>query len=90
LALAEHVAFIWAYVAACVAIIGMITLYTCAALRSFRRGAVIGALLSALYGVLFVILRMEDYALLAGTGLLLVATAAVMYATRNVQVESAS
>ena len=89
LALAEHVDFIWAYAAASVAIIGMITLYTAAAMRSLRSGALIGTLLTALYGVLYVILRMEDYALLAGTGLLLLATGAVMFATRDVQNEDA-
>ena len=89
LALAEHVDFIWAYAAASVAIIGMITLYTAAAMRSLRSGALIGTLLTALYGVLYVILRMEDYALLAGTGLLLLATGAVMCATRDGQNEDA-
>lgn len=85
LALAEHVAFGLAYVAASATTVTMIALYTWGALGSAARGGLIGTLLTGLYGVLFVILRMEDYALLAGTGLLLVATAAVMYVTRDLE-----
>ena len=41
-------------------------------------------LLTAEHSVLCVVLRMEDYALLAGTTALFVALAGVMYFTRNV------
>jgi inner membrane protein len=42
-------------------------------------------LLSSLYGVLFFILQMEDYALLAGTGLITVIVIVMMFATRRLQ-----
>jgi len=40
--------------------------------------------LSALYGLLYVILNAEDYALLIGSGLLFSALAATMYVTRRI------
>ncbi len=83
LALAEHTSFATGYLAAAAAVVGMISLYTGAALRSLRRAGLVGVLLAGLYAVLYSILRMEDYALLAGAGLLLSATAALMFATRN-------
>mgnify|MGYP000377081288 CR=1 FL=1 len=85
LALAEHTSFGTGYLAAAAAAVGMIAAYTGAALRSAARGAVVAAVLGGLYAVLFAILRMEDYALLAGAGLLLTATAALMWATRHLE-----
>ncbi|MGB0846824.1 MAG: inner membrane CreD family protein [Thiolinea sp.] len=38
-----------------------------------------------MYYLLFMILQMEDYALLAGTGLLVFATLMMMFATRQVR-----
>ncbi len=73
-----------AYLGAAAASSGLIVCYSAAVLRSWLRAASIGALLAAVHGVLFVVLRMEDYALLAGTAALFVALAAVMYFTRNV------
>ena len=64
LALAEHVVFWLAYLAAAGAIVAMITLYTWATLASLRRAGLVAAVLALLYATLFVILRMEDFALL--------------------------
>jgi inner membrane protein len=72
-----------AYVGAAVASSLLIVLYGVAILRSQLRALVIAALLAAVHGVLYVVLRMEDYALLAGTAALFVALGAVMYFTRN-------
>jgi inner membrane protein len=44
-----------------------------------------GGLLSALYVLLYGILQLEDYALLMGTGLLLVVLMALMYLTRHLR-----
>ena len=61
----------------------MIAGYAWAALRSRARAGIVALALSALYAVLFTILRMEDFALLAGTGLLVLVTALLMLVTRN-------
>lgn len=54
------------------------------ALGSFQRGAGFAALLSSLYGLLYVLLRAGDHALLAGAILVFSALAAAMVATRHV------
>jgi inner membrane protein len=47
-------------------------------------GLVFGTALGTLFGVLYMLLRAEDYALLAGSILLFVLLAAMMLATRRV------
>lgn len=88
LALGEVLAPGVAYVGAAVASSMLITLYSGAVLRTWGRAGVIGGLLAAVHSVLYVVLRMEEYALLAGTGALFAALAAVMYFTRNVDWQS--
>lgn len=84
LAFAELIGFTVAYIVASGAIIGLLSAYSAAVLKSWRRGRFIGALLIALYALLFVLLNLEAWSLLIGSVLLFVALAAVMYATRNV------
>ena len=84
LSMAEHAGFLRAYLSAAAIIISMIGIYVLAALRSIKRAGIITVLLISLYGLLYTMLRLEDYALLAGTSLLLVVLAAMMYLTRNV------
>jgi inner membrane protein involved in colicin E2 resistance len=84
LALGEVFAPGVAYVGAAVASSALVVLYSAAILKSRGRAAVIGALLAGVHGVLFVVLQMEYYALLAGTGALFAALAAVMFFTRHI------
>jgi len=73
-----------AYLGAAVASSALVVLYAGAILRSWARATLIASLLTIEYGVLYVVLRMENYALLAGTATLFVAIGALMYFTRNV------
>ena len=84
LAFAEVIGFTAAYVLASAAIIGLLSAYSAAVLKSWKRGKFIGALLIGLYALLFVLLNLEAWSLLIGSVLLFVALAGVMYATRNV------
>jgi inner membrane protein involved in colicin E2 resistance len=84
LALGEVTAPGVAYVGAAGASSLLIAFYSAAILRSRGRAGVIALLLGAVHGVLYVVLRMESYALLAGTAALFVALGAVMFFTRNV------
>jgi len=84
LSMAEHAGFFNAYVSAAAIIIIMISLYAFAAIRSFGRTFIITVLLAGLYSLLYSMLNLEDYALLAGTTLLLVVLAVMMYLTRNI------
>jgi len=73
-----------AYVGAAVASSSLIVCYSISILHSYVRAGSIAALLAAEHSVLYVVLRMEDYALLAGTAALFGALAGVMFFTRNV------
>ncbi len=84
LALGEVMSPGLAYVAAAVASSALITLYSAAILRSRGRAGAIATLLASVHAVLYVVLRMEDFALLAGTAALFSALAAVMFFTRNI------
>ncbi len=73
-----------AYVGAAVASSLLIVGYSISILHSYARAASIAVLLAVEHSVLYVVLRMEDYALLAGTAALFAALAALMFFTRNV------
>ena len=60
LAFAEVIGFLAAYLVAAAAIAGLNTAYSAAVLRSWRRAGFIGALLTALYAVLYVLLSLEE------------------------------
>ena len=58
--------------------------YAAAALRKPRHGVLIGAWLALLYATLYVLVGAEDFAMLAGSGLVLALIAATMYLTRRI------
>jgi inner membrane protein len=82
--LSEHLPFAAAYLVASGACVGLVAFYVGHALRSTRRGLMLGGLLGGLYGLLYVILQSEDYALLFGALLLFATLAVVMIITRRV------
>ncbi len=84
IALAEHMGFALAYVLAATTVIAINTLYCAAILRRRSTALLVGAVLTAIYGILFVILEAEDFALLGGTLLLVAALSVTMYLTRRI------
>jgi inner membrane protein len=66
LSLAEHIGFLTAYIVASVATGGMLSIYVGKALANRTRGLIMLGIFLILYTLLYLILRMEDYALLAG------------------------
>ncbi len=84
LALAEQLGFATAYSLAAALVAGLVFFYTSFVLDSQRRAAAVAGVLAGLYGCLYALLQLEDYALLAGSLGLFLILAAVMYATRNV------
>lgn len=85
LALSEHIGFDAAYLTAALANIGLIAWYWTWVIRSgARHGLLMGAVLSGLYGYLYLLLRLEDYSLLAGAVGLFAMLAAVMFLTRKI------
>ena len=84
LSLAEHIGFGAAYLVAAAACSGMLSTYFGMALQSRVRGLAMLAVLSTLYGLLYLILKLEDYALLAGAMLGFAALTVVMFVTVRV------
>jgi inner membrane protein len=84
LSLAEHLGFAAAYLIASVATGSMLAVYIGAVLKSVRMGAVMMAVFSITYLLLYFILQLEDYALLAGALLGFAAMTIVMFATLKV------
>jgi inner membrane protein len=84
LSISEFIAFDLAYLIAAVATILLITLYAKGHFRSWKTGALFGSILSVLYGFTFVLVRLEDTALLIGSIGLFIVLALVMYASRKI------
>lgn len=84
LSLSEHIGFGWAYCAASVVTVGLITFYLCAILKGVGRGLIFGGLLAFLYAVLYGLLQSEDHALVSGSVLLFGLLALVMVVTRKI------
>ena len=82
--LAEHIAFLAAYLAASAACIVLTGFYLAHVLRNTWRGVGFGAALMVLYGALYGLLSSENNALVMGSILLFAVLAAIMVVTRKV------
>jgi inner membrane protein len=84
LSLSEHIGFGLAYAVAAAACSALLGHYLSGVLGGWKQGLGFGLGLAALYGLLYALLRSEDYALLVGAGVLFAALATVMALTRRV------
>ena len=84
LAFAEVIGFMPAYMVASAAIIGLLTSYSAAVLKSWKRARFLAAMLIGLYALLYTLLNLEAYALLIGSVLMFFALAGVMSMTRGI------
>lgn len=84
LSLAEHIGFGWSYLLSAVASSGMITGYSAAVLKTRRRAVLMLAILGLLYAFLYLTLKAESYAMLAGSVGLWVTLGLIMYLTRGI------
>ncbi len=84
LSLAEHVGLALAYGSAATAVVAVVGAYARAILASLGRAALVGGVLGALYMYLYLLLRIQSYALLVGSLGLFAILAVIMYATRHV------
>jgi inner membrane protein len=82
--LAEHVRFDPAYVVASACTIGVIAWYWSWVLGGNRHGILMGGALTLLYGYLYLLLRLEDFALLAGSIGLFLVLGLLMFVTKRV------
>jgi len=84
ISITEHSSFLKAYGIAGVSVVAMISLYSISILKSRKFPVFIAAALSALYGFIFVIIQLENYALLFGSIGLFLILGAVMYFSRKI------
>jgi inner membrane protein len=84
LSLAEHIGFGLAYLVSCLGSCGLIIGYSWSVLGSRGSAAIMSAVLLLLYSFLYMTLKAESFALLAGTIGLWVSLAAIMYLTRRI------
>ncbi len=84
LSLSEHLGFNKAYFLAAGVTIALITMYSAGVFKIRRLTFQLFLLLTLIYGFIFIVLQLEDYALLAGSVGIFAALAAVMFYSRNV------
>lgn len=84
ISITEHSSFTLAYTIASVAVVSLIGLYSVSIMKDRRFPALIAASLTGLYVFIYVIIQMEDYALLMGSIGLFGILAAVMYVSRKI------
>lgn len=84
LSLSEHIGFSLAYLSSAIAVVALVTAYSTTIFRNLKQTAMLGAFLTLLYVYLYIVLQMEDMALLFGSIGLFVALAIVMFVSRKV------
>lgn len=84
LSLSEHVPFAAAYATAAAGVVALLTGYAKGVFANARTTAAVAAFTVGLYACLYVILQMEDYAVLMGSLALFAALAVVMYVSRKI------
>ena len=85
ISITEHSSFSFAYMVAATSVIALISLYSISILKDKKFPLFIGISLTVLYIFIFVIIQLEDYALLVGSMGLFAILAAVMYFSRKIE-----
>ena len=88
ISISEHSSYLKAYLIAGISVVSLITLYSKSILKTTKFPVFIGISLSALYSFIFVIIQLENYALLVGSIGLFLILAGVMYASRKIDWEN--
>jgi inner membrane protein len=85
ISITEHSSFRMAYIIAGISVVAMIALYSISILKNIKFPAFIAISLSALYSFIYVIIQLENYALLVGSIGLFAILGAVMYFSRKIE-----
>ena len=85
ISITEHSSFSFAYIVAASSVIVLISLYSISILKDKKFPLFIGVSLTVLYTFIFVIIQLEDYALLVGSIGLFAILAAIMYFSRKIE-----
>ena len=84
ISITEHSSFSFAYTIAGISVVALISLYSKSILQNIKFPAFIGIALTVLYTFIYVIIQLEDYALLVGSIGLFMILGAVMYFSRKI------
>lgn len=84
ISISEHSTFVKAYVIAGISVLLLITLYTRSILKNFKFPLLVCLSLTGLYSFIYVIIQLENYALLAGSIGMFVILAVIMYTSRKI------
>jgi len=84
ISITEHSTFQIAYLVASISVIIMIVIYSVSILKNKKFPMFIGVSLTALYAFIYVIIQLENYALLVGSIGLFIILGAVMYFSRKI------
>jgi len=84
LSISEQINFGWAYLIASFATIGLITVYTNSIFKNKLQTGMLTGILSLLYVFLYVVLQLEDIALLIGSIGLFIILGIIMYFSRKI------
>lgn len=84
ISISEHQNFLKAYLIAGIAVIGLITMYSKTILKNIKFPLLIFSSMTALYTFIFVIIQLENYALLVGSIGLFVILAIIMFASKKI------
>jgi len=84
LSISEHISFKYAYLISSIATIALISTYTISVLKSRLQTSIIFSILVLLYVYLFIVIQLQDFALLIGSIGLFVILSLVMFLTRKI------
>ena len=82
-AVAEPLGFVAGYVVATAAVMGQASLYTLSVVGSRRLAATFAGVLGSLFAFLYVVIRLDSYALLVGSAGVFVVLSLLMAVTRR-------
>lgn len=85
ISISEHVSFDMAYFISTIAVVVLISGYAKSILKHVRLAVMVSGILLSLYTYLYILLQLEDYALIMGSIGLFVVLSVVMYLTRNIE-----
>ncbi len=83
LSISEYLGFDKAYLIAAIAVITMVVLYTNTVFKSFKTAGLFGLIMIALYLFIYILIQLQDWALILGSIGLFFILAAVMYFSRQ-------
>lgn len=84
ISISEHSSFFKAYLIAGLSVVTLITAYSKSILKNIKFPLFIGTSLVVLYAFIYIIIQLENYALLVGSVGLFIILASVMYASRKI------